>query len=732
MSAATRSFQTVAVGSTGVFALCLAVGLQALPSLLFVLVFALSASAGLGFWLLVAPRRPRHPFELLGVGTVLGAGLVVALDQGLRVVGLQQWLWLVLLLAAAVAYLAPRRSSVQVEQVVMGDWASVAVAGGVSFLGLLPILRENLVGANGIVQVNGDAPYREAVSNSVHLLGSADSLLVPGGTIRYHWIGNDWVGAVTDLTGPMPFVAQVRYLPIVVFGCVLLIAWTIARSMTGSRWSASMGAMLAVLGGALGLRLHDAGGILTNSFGISMIFAGMAALACFRAWQVAMAEPWRWTMVPAFGALAFLTSGARLTTGAIVLGSSVVAMLLGARSGRFRRLMLLSGAALAGLIGGYLLIALVPAPLAMDSTPTWSLRFSDFFLAYQGLLPFPGALGVLLGLLALLLGVVGPLLGVLGLEGGKRILSRPELRWGLGALLSGLAGLMLTYNFGLSHFTFLVPAMMPLLLLSGAGAGVVLSRKWREGTGPRWVWVSALMAYSAVLAAGVVGMSMVYGVRFDALIRWAAPVVFVGGVVLGAMGARVVGVGMQKVRFLPAVAVIAASTTLLSSMFVYAVRSTVRPLIGERPITWTAGEFAAGEWLANNVPLDVLVATNRQCNYPEEVAPECVSTTNSIAALASRRALIEGAFYSIGSADKSIWPQLDEHFQDIEASVAFGDAPSPRTQKYLWDRGVRYVWIDRRFTDRKDWTGFAAPVFAQDNVVVLKLDPPRAVDASGR
>lgn len=731
MSVAIRTLQAVAIGSIGVCALSLVAGLDPLPSLNFALAFFLSTAAGAGLWLLLSPRTARHPFELVGMGSALGAGLVVAVDQCLRVAGWQQWKWPMLLATASFVFVAVWRSNVQVRRVTRRDGASLAIAGAVSFLGLLPILRENLVGANGIVRVNGDAPYREAVSNSVHLLGPADSLLIPGGTIRYHWIGNDWVAALTDLTGAMPFVAQVRYLPIVVLFSVVLIAWIVARSMTGSRWSASMGAMLAVLGGALGLRLHDAGGILTNSFGISMLFAGMAALACFRAWQVATVEPWRWTTVPAFGVLAFLTSGARLTTGAIVLGGSVVATLLGARSDRFRHCMLLSGAALAGLIGGYLLIALVPAPLAMDSTPTWSLRFSDFFLAYQGLLPFPGALGVLLGLLALLLGVVGPLLGILGLEGGKRILSQPEVKLGLGALLSGLAGLMLTYNFGLSHFTFLVPAMMPLLLLSGAGAGVVLSRRWREGTGPRWVWVSVLLGYSAVLAACVVGLGAVYGVRFDALMRWAAPVVFVGGVFVGAFIVTVGSEGNRRPRFFSAVAVIAATAAILSSVFVYAVRSTVRPLIGERPITWTAGEFAAGEWLAKNVPLDVLVATNRQCNYPEEVAPECVSTTNSIAALAGRRALIEGAFYSIGSADTSIWPQLKGYFRDIEASVDFGHAPSSATHRYLWDRGVRYVWIDRRFTEVQDWTGFAAPVFAQDNVVILELDQPDSTDASG-
>ena len=53
----------------------------------------------------------------------------------------------------------------------------------------------------------------------------------------------------------------------------------------------------------------------------------------------------------------------------------------------------------------------------------------------------------------------------------------------------------------------------------------------------------------------------------------------------------------------------------------------------------------------------------------------------------------------------------------------FIDGPSSGTVAPLCAEQVRWVWVDPTLTERRDWAPYASIAFANEDVLILRMDP---------
>ena len=175
------------------------------------------------------------------------------------------------------------------------------------------------------------------------------------------------------------------------------------------------------------------------------------------------------------------------------------------------------------------------------------------------------------------------------------------------------------------------------------------------------------------------------------------------------------------------------SATLTTSLAASLTRATTKPYLSANPTEWSLDEFAAGAWLRENARLTDLVATNRVCDDPQqEQPPLCTSMNLNIAALAKRRAYIEGATFSLSLTDIDVAQQVFEDHPEwrdrILLSRDFARFPDLGTLRSLWADGVRFIWIDNRYEHALSYDPYARVVFSSPSQRVLELIDPARVE----
>lgn len=566
-----------------------------------------------------------------------------------------------------------------------------------------------------------DLYFFEAISRGLAQFGPAQSILMSGGSLRYHWFSYAWAGELAQTSAAAPFVTITRVLPLVtVIGVSLLVAaWAGARSRV--RWVPSLAVLLVVAGGYAGALY----GAIVNFDSPSQSMTTMWLLALGLAVvAIARSRTGRIGGAIVVAALAAACTGGKVSHAIVAAGGIALLAVVGliVRARWWRRVLVVGVVAALAMAGTYLWVL---AGVAVDRNLTEEIAVKAS--TWQGLDPLVGRGGIILGTGALVLAILARLAGMGWLLAGRRTRTSPDVLFATGAVAVGLAA-MLILREGVNELWFVLAASAPGSVLSAVGVGRALRPRTRP---PRPLHHPLAWAVAVAVPASVV--SLVLSLNWSehqALLNWLAPlsvwalvpvaalVVALwrrpqGQVVVPALALAVAGLTLTAIGTRPAAA-------WTSSRPITTERGEIAPaggLPGEVTDGGTAGTTAgsaasstdyaatlsAARWLDANSSVDAQIATT-------DPLPALVP------ALTGRQMYLAGDIYQVGLGRADELPEIDRR---RAVSQALGTGPTADDYAALCAAGVDYVWVATAPDDVRA-TGLEV-VYQQPEVTILKF-----------
>lgn len=700
-------------------------------------VVAIQALGGALLWRLV--RGPNGPYlvEQIGMGLAIGTLLSLLAQQFLRVTPLiaQAW-WLptaaVLLLTVVLLTVPKSRRRLGLaadEPLGIDELGGVGAGLVVAFLFIWAFWRAQPLQWSGWWAYWVDIPYHEALATSVTTWGPGDNILAVGSAVRYHWFAHAWAGTTTDAAGAGPFVVITRVLPLVALLGTVCLVWAWARRLSDRRSVPFLAVVLTVLGFNVATTLpvdymHE----LTLS--PSMAMGAVWLLAAALVFTEYVHRRIRWGLV----LLVLLIGGAvggKSSNAPALLGGIGLAALAGIAQPALRRRLWSAFAAALATVGVVFVALFLGSEGNLKIAPGATAR------VYR-MLPGTNGWGIALGTLAVALVLAAKWMGVLTLVPNRTTRARPELWFGIGAALSGLILMAALGHPGASQLYFPLSSGVVLAAVSAWGLGAALEGMPGALLGP------------SLAAGGIAGGISVSLARVFTLSGVAQPPSSGNGTLpaqppVAALPSGYGWIAPLAVWLLPVLLLGAAGVRARIRRFRYprgalagvlgwalVTASVVTGLIGYvdlarapgpshalpySALAWTDAQRAPLIWLREHSAPDDVVATNRQCDVPENPGEDCPSAERWFleAALTHRRMYVEGADYAI-SQPHPAW--ID---QRVALSRRFVDRPSLGADRVLWRAGVRWVVVDLASTTTRQWPGFAVPVYTTPTTVVLRL-----------
>lgn len=677
-------------------------------------IVAAQAAAGAIWWILaVAGRRKRVSLlEAAGVGLALGA--LVSMLAGIALVStpLAGVAWAVPVALTVPLALVARRRLAAVQLTAPGSQL-VALALGLCSGAALAVLNWRRIPLDDpTAQSFTDLYFFEALGKGLAQWGPGDSILMSGGSLRYHWFTYAWAGQLEASAGTPTFMVLTRILPVVVAVGVSLIVASWAGRLSTVRWVPSLAVLLVVVGGYTGALY---GTILNyDSPSQSMTTLWLLAFAVVFLDRVEDTAA-RWSLV-LIAILASACVGGKVSHAAVAGGGAALVSIVGLilRQAWWRRALVASAVAAVAMAVTYLVVL---AGVAVDRNLTEEAATKAS--TWQGLDPFEGRLGVALGTAALVLAILARLAGIAWLAHTSAGRREPELLFASGGLLVGLAA-MLVLSEGVNELWFVLAASAPAAVLSAHGVGEALRASARTGL-RRPLLLSLVVAAPASLATLVLTRNWT---EHRALINWLASIaawliVPLTAAVVAWVAGRRGNRGVAMVAFTIAGLVMTSILTRPASLWtslrpVNAADGVIRPTNqsgGKADLNSYAGgsrSFAdameAAEWVAANVPPGDLVATG----WPLSAL---------VPALSGRQMFIAGNIYQagLGASDEvgRVWARS-------EASLEFASVPGPDSAATLCLDGVKWVWMDTPITTIP---GVAEIVYSNATTTIMRLLP---------
>jgi hypothetical protein len=688
-------------------------------------VVALQAASGTLWWAWV---RATAPFdkdrtvswaELVGMGLALGTFASMLSAMLLAGTALDPVAWALPAVVTAVAVLVPRSRRLLGRLQVRAAGAQL-VAVGLGLLAGLVLLAANWA------RIPLDDPsstsftdlyFFEAISRGLAEFGPAQSILMSGGSLRYHWFSYAWAGELAQTAGSAPFVSITRALPVVtLLGVSLLVAaWAGARSRV--RWVPTLAVLLVVAGGYTGALY---GAILNfDSPSQSMTTMWLLGLGVAVVW-LTRSRTGRVGGLLVVAALASACTGGKISHAAVAAGGIALLVVVGllTRARWWRRSLVAAAVAAAAMAVTYVWVL---AGVAVDRNLTEEIAVKAS--TWQGLDPLVGRGGVLLGTAALTLAILARLAGAGWLLALRRTRTAPDVLFATGAVVTGL-GAMLLLREGVNELWFVLAASAPGAVVSAVGIGRALAPRSRP---PRplphpLAWAVAV-AVPASLATLVLSRNWS---THQAVLNWLAPIAAwalvpalalvialwrrpQGRVVVPALALTVAGLALTSIGTRPSVLWTAARPITTE-------RGEVLPdsgLPGDTPAASTVGRpaptssydatLAAARWLDANSPVDAQVATTDPLSA-------------LVPALTGRQMYLAGDIYQVGLGRAD---EIDEIGRRRDVSAALATGPSVADYAALCAAGVDYVWSATAPTDVRA-TGLEV-VYQQPDVTILKM-----------
>ena len=732
-----------------------------LTTLLTVAVVVAQVVSGGVVWTWVRRGSPTSLVELVGMGIAIGSLLAVLGSQSTIALSVGWFGWILPIVVAAVVlvYSPDRRRWIgSVHRGSVTQWISVGVVVCLGSLVLLPGFQRTPL-RDGYVTgslYHGDLVFFEAVAQFLSRSGPSDSSLLADFGIRYHWFAYGWIGSLTEVLAAHPFVVMTRVFPLLmVFGASFLaVAW--AARLSSRPWTPLLAGLLVVIAGFVGAEQ----GVILNFDSPSTAYAAVLALAFglaltyFLSARIEFSST-SWTWLLLLGMLAAGTMGAKASQAAVVaaglLAMAIASPLLPSRiRGRVWLALVVSGIA---MLLTYLIVIAGVAP--SESNIAFSL-VGEKVSTFQGLDPFEGAIGGLLGSLVLVLAILPRWLGAIWLPGSKGRRWSGEAAFGVGVALAGILPIALLSS-GTNAGWFAVAASPILGVLSAVG----LERAWEMVSAQisRVVLLSALAAVAVNVAVFVAfGLGAVSG----APVLWRGPVIawlmalllaipiamwvrsrgrfpiswlvaVTTILVLASVGARFNGAALWSLtqdrltpgfqRFIhwtdpaaefPDSAVDTSATPEIEAQDLGSPDESDTGLAGSTSdlVQWSPELNEAALWLEPEVSAGELVAVD--ATYLQPFLPVVTNLSMYVAG----EPYISGYTTRAGAEAAAVRQ---------ERTRSLLEEPSQSSASALWADGVRWLWLQKTPKSTVDLLGpWSSVAFANDQVTILQLNDPGA------
>ena len=717
----------------------------------------IQVASGSLIWLAVRGSRPTSPIEAIGVGVALGTALSLIGSQLSILVGLSSVGWLLPIFPALLILLLHRVKFLPLGRLELDSpfrWLSVVAVSVGGFVLLIPgFVRTPLTG--GYVtgsRYHGDLVFFEAVAQFVSQVGPGESSLLADYGIKYHWFSYGWIGSLTEVIGADPFVVMTRIFPVVmvVGAAFLTVAWAVRLS--SGTWTPLLAGLLVVVAGFVGAEQ----GVILNFDSPSTAYAAVLALAfALVLTDFLRSESARWPSLVVLAILAVGMMGAKASQAAVVLVGLLAIAVASTWMSRYMRIRawMVLGVAGFAMVVTYVLVL---AGVATSDTNIAISLTGEKVSTFQGLDPFPGALGGILGSLVLVFAIVPRWLGTAWLGRDRGQPRNPDAAFGLGVAMAGILP-VLVLSSGTNAGWFAVAASPLLGVLSAVG----LERAWQHVAGslPRFLILSAIAAVGVNAAVFVAyGLGVVSG----APVLWRGPVLAWAVALLLAFGiAAILTTGSTiALRWLVAATTILVFASIgarfngsiawsvaqepLSPAFEQAIRwtdptaefaSDVGPAPRNSPseaggstltdapeaglagstadlLQWSPELNEAALWLAPQVADGELVAVD--ATYLQPFLPVVTDLTMYVA----------GEPYISGYTTAAGVQAADVREMRVRD---FLETPSTDAAAALWADGVRWLWLQMTpqstIEPLQQW---ASTALASDQVTILRLNDPDA------
>lgn len=690
-------------------------------------VLTIQVIAGAYFWKRLRGSQT-EVIETFGMALVIGPMLALVSTLLIQICGGGLWGWSLPAIVALAMWLwargktqagAATRSHLSFSSI----WA-LCLTAVLGFASLVPNIASyplRWIGFGGRYHL--DMLFFESVSNSIAKFGPFDSIFTPGGSFRYHWLVYGWSGQLSAISSASSFVVLTRVIPVIAILASSLIAIAWVRKLTTVSWAPSLAVVLLIFGGYVGAT----NGVIFNfdspsqALSASWLLAASYALMLLLSTEVAGRSRVA-IFIGLTVALFALTLGGKISAGAVGLMAlaalAVVAFLQ--RPWWWKRALVT--AISATVTSGALYLSMIAG-----SASPGDLRFGsilDRASTVQGLNPFPGTVGVLVGTGIMLIAIAIRWIGVFWFVRNHDSRSRPSTIYAIALAVAGLLAVVFMSS-GLNETWFALAASAPLIAISAAGAAeaiqnnekkysaskfhllligassivvfLVVTLLWRTGPsgGDPWVntlrWLGPITGVLLTLAFAFLikkAINKRTGRRISTL-----SVTLLALVCLAGQG-RLLGVGSDKLGVLPP----------LSYEYFGSFLPFVNSLDTLSFTQWSDQQVTAAAWLKKTAGPDDLVATN-------------FTASGLVPALTGMRTYATSTIYQAMYGPKSITNLvLDRERQEW----FFIDQPSAAHLDPLCTAGVNWIWVDPLRTQQRSWEPFATIVFENQDAIILK------------
>ena len=513
--------------------------MTALSLLAVVSVIAFQLLGGATWWWLLRRGHATSAAELVGMGLALGTITSTVSAMVLQPTPLSTAAWALPTIAALLVALVVRWRKGRQTRPSSLDWQTrgelrALVLGVV--VGMVPIWinwRRIPLG-NATDSSFLDLYFLQALSNGLARFGGGESILMTGGSLRYHWLSYAWIGEIDQTAGLPVFAGLTRVLPIVALVGVSALAarWSavLARGSRFAGWVPATAVLLVVAGGYTGalygsiLNFDSPSQTLTTLWLLGLLFTVVVYLQEGRRWLLAAAA-----------VLAAASTGGKVSHIAVAAGGLLLLSLVGLltrQEWRWRAVMALVVSGASALVTYVLIIrgAAIDRNLVEDvavKASTW-----------QGLDPLPGTWGILAGTIALVLAALARVLGIAWLARERRWRTDPSALLTLGGLGVGLVALLALRD-GINETWFLLAASAPAAIVSAVGAISALAYV-SERLGSPGIRRALLLAIATAIPALVLSMN-IFSEEVRPFAHWSATwmpwlVAAIGALVLTSRG----------------------------------------------------------------------------------------------------------------------------------------------------------------------------------------------------
>lgn len=685
-------------------------------------------------WRTVRPRSGWW-FEDVTMGFALGLALSVATQAVAGWTG-ASWLSVVTGPAVAVGLLVASgsRSRISSARTSPLPWGWGPAVAGVSMILLrdaVALFRTLPLNRPEFMSPYVDMPFHIALAGQLAHRGPTSFPHVAGEELAYHWFSHAWVAQIGQASGVELDAILYRVVPVVVPLALVALVAVAATRISGRPWAGPLAALLATTAGVVSVvrrpvpleLLHH----LSPSLGVAsvVVVALITLLAC--RWRGHMPGASA-VLVVVLGTVAAGIKGSALpvvTAGAVF--AAAAAFLL-----RFetRRRVGLDAALLASALVGALIFLFDGSAQELDLDPASTLERIGAvnFLVPDG--ESATLWAIILALLLLLGGVLAIGAGLLAAYTLEDARTDPVMFLLLGTALAGTAAVGLLSHLGGSQSYFLRNAAPALAL----GSAVGLAALWRHMTSVR---LRAALASAGVAAIWWFAIPWLVGQTRSELSPPARAGIGTALLVGLLVGGALLASHQVHARRRLLMATTAAVALCLISITPRVVRVATPPALPEAAESvpsdarnaFSGDQIEAARWLRDHSGRTELVMTNRHCANPR--AANCDSRRFFVAAYTERQVLVEGWAYTPTAVALSVATRDTAHAyvpywkpDVLHLNDAFLQAPTRDQAQQLWDRGVRWLFIDKVVEHTSHFGDLAHLRHETDHALVFELAPP--------